>query len=582
MRLAHLGDETLVGQTLDGRYEVTEELGRGGMGVVYRARQKYLDRDLALKVLRRSLLDDPNNAQRFLQEARAVSRLSNPHTVTVYDFGVSEDGRLYFTMELLEGETVGALIGREGPLDYKTAVALTSQACDSLAEAHAQGIWHRDLKPDNMFLTLDPEGEVRLKILDFGLARLEGAPQVATTAGVVRGTAQYLSPEQALSGRIDGRSDIYSLAVTLYEMLTGEPPFMGETPLAICNSHLTRSPPAIAEKRPELTLPDALCRTVMLALEKDPEGRPQTVREFAGALSASIGCTLPDTGPIATVSLPPPPAREETPAQTWQPVFRRSLRLCMESLENITGSGKRRPVLRALCWGALGLAIVIGAMLSLEVDTPVTKKDPGRKAAAITHAEPQQDAARPKPPAKKRNRGRPKVVASQSKETDSSAVPPATQHPRATVKTTAINASARQKPVQQEAVAVWAGWRTLMPPEQSVGVATDVPAATADEDAPTPTEKAVDRRTTSPETPLEIALPTPVDEVPVPTAESTSEYTLIPHTPPTKLKGGASDMTVLATDAETEQVGDYTKLPIAPQSASKNRWTAPAHDGIVQ
>ena len=296
--LALLGEDSLVGMTLADRYVVLEELGRGGMGVVYRAEQKYLNREVALKVLRKSLLEDSNNAKRFLQEARAASGLSSPHTVTVHDFGVSEDGRLYFAMELLEGETVGDLLRRDGPIAPARAVALVVQACDSLSEAHERGIWHRDIKPHNMFVTEGRGSTERLKILDFGIARLEEASLVATTAGVVCGTAQYVSPEQALSGDVDGRSDIYSLGVTLYEMLAGEPPFSHGTPVAICTSHLSDPPPPLHEKNPALKAREPLCKVVMQALEKLPADRPQTVREFGEALLQAMGEELPATGNI--------------------------------------------------------------------------------------------------------------------------------------------------------------------------------------------------------------------------------------------------------------------------------------------
>ena len=585
LRLAKLGEETLVGQTLDDRYEVLEELGRGGMGVVYRVRQKYLDRDLALKVLRRSLLDDPNNAKRFLLEARAASSLSSPHTVTVYDFGVSDDGRLYFTMELLEGETVGDLLQRQGPLEYTTAVALVMQACSSLAEAHERGIWHRDLKPDNMFLTREPGGDLHLKILDFGLARLEGTPQVETTAGVVRGTAFYLSPEQALSGRIDGRSDIYSLGVTLYEMLAGEPPFTGETPVGICNNHLTRSPPDISEKNPGVNVPVALADTVMQALKKSPGERPQTVQEFAEALAASVGHGPPTAARVTTPPMPPPPLRQEEPAPSWQPVLRRSLRLCVEALggdqvEKTGGRGGR--VGRALLWGAVGVALVAATLLSLEVSEPAVTETPAPETAAASVAKEGPEEALPRLSEEQTSR-KPSVAP----ELPRKAAAPTTIHPREHDRLPASEAAAVEPAGNgdaepRQASINWHGWGSLGPPEPAADLARGGPAAPAGNTDPLPTGRKANQREARPGKSEEHARPAAGDTVAKPAEEVASEYTLLPVAPPAAAEPDEYTDGNRAPATKTEQVGDYTKLPVPPFSSSNNRWTPPAHDGIVQ
>ena len=172
--LASIAGSNLVGVVVDGRYTITDVLGRGGMGVVYRARQAYLNRDVALKVMRRDLSEDTSMIRRFLQEAKSASKLTSPHTVTIHDFGLTPDGQMYFTMELLEGLSLDELRRAEGTIPFPRAVRLAVQCCHSLSEAHGHGIWHRDMKPENVIITRGKRGQDHAKILDFGIAKVRG------------------------------------------------------------------------------------------------------------------------------------------------------------------------------------------------------------------------------------------------------------------------------------------------------------------------------------------------------------------------------------------------------------------------
>jgi Tol biopolymer transport system component len=279
-----------------GPYEVVSPLGAGGMGEVYRARDERLGREVALKVLPESMASDPDRLKRFEREARATAALSHPNVLAVFDIG-SHDGRTFVVSELLDGATLGTRL-EIGPLPTREALSLAAQACRGLAVAHARGIIHRDVKPDNLFLTKSG----LLKILDFGLAHVSGDSSGATDgttasrltdAGTILGTVRYMSPEQAKGLSIDARSDLFSLGVVLYEMLAGRHPFKRATSAETMTAILRDDPPM------EGSLPSVLDQIVRRCLEKDPEQRFQTARDLEFALS-----TLSGSSPI-DVAVPP-------------------------------------------------------------------------------------------------------------------------------------------------------------------------------------------------------------------------------------------------------------------------------------
>ena len=290
--LVESGHDPLLGVTLAGRFTVLSRIGSGSMGSVYRARQAAVGRDVALKIVRRDRAYDPETKARFEREARAVSMLTSPHTVTAFDFGEAEDGSWFLALEMLEGETLGERLRRERRLHWVEALRFAREALKSLAEAHAQGIIHRDLKPDNLFLarTHDPAGEHEVcKILDFGIAkwvRDEEAPvdQLETLAGTVFGTPRYMSPEQAQGIQLDPRSDLYSLGVLLFQMLAGRAPFIDDDAVVVMAKHIKNAPPSFEEAAPGVDIPFAVELAVRHALEKLPEKRPSNAEHMLSEL----------------------------------------------------------------------------------------------------------------------------------------------------------------------------------------------------------------------------------------------------------------------------------------------------------
>jgi len=283
----------LIGQTIVGRYAVDSVLGVGGMGVVYKAHQASVDREVAIKVLMPEMIADENLIKRFELEARASSRLSHPNTITVYDFG-RENDLLYIVMELLQGASLEAEIKSEGAFDWTRALTITAQVCGSLAEAHEKKIVHRDIKPDNIFLQSIEGGRDFVKVLDFGVAKLrdKGIQDVTLTqAGIIFGTPKYMSPEQAKAKELDGRSDVYSLGIVLWEMLMGKVPFTAEDPVSILIQHVHDKPRPFAEVRPDLQLPAELEQVVLKAVAKDRDERFASAAEFRGVLESMLGTT---------------------------------------------------------------------------------------------------------------------------------------------------------------------------------------------------------------------------------------------------------------------------------------------------
>jgi len=265
------------------------------MGVVYRARDRVLDRTVAVKVLPVELADDHVLIERFEREARAVARLSHPNIVSVYDSGRDADVR-YIVMEYVPGVSLAQLLREREQLPVPEAVEIAAQIASALAAAHAAGIVHRDVKPGNVMV--DPSGAV--KVLDFGIARATTDIALTRTA-MVLGSAPYIAPETALGRSADARSDIYSLGCVLYEMLTGRPPFIGELPAVVMNQHATAEPLPPRELRPEI--PGALEALVLQMLAKLPLDRPQSARELVGALRRTL------QEPTAATAVVAPPAR---------------------------------------------------------------------------------------------------------------------------------------------------------------------------------------------------------------------------------------------------------------------------------
>ncbi|MFM7199849.1 MAG: protein kinase domain-containing protein [Myxococcota bacterium] len=282
-------DDPLVGQLLDGRYRIGSLLAQGGMGKVYRAEQLSLGRQVAIKTLHlteQQAGHDPSFRQRFALEAAATSRLSSPHTVTIFDYGRTESDLYYIVMELVDGQTLSQLMRREGKLPPARALNITRQLALALREAHRRGIVHRDIKPANILLTRD--GLETVKVLDFGIAKMlqpepmlsVETPMEITRSGTLLGTPEYMAPE-AMTGKADHRSDLYSLGVVLYLMLAGKLPYKGGSPAETIMMVLHEAPPKLPM---ELGLPPTLILMIEKLMARNPEDRFQSVDELWATL----------------------------------------------------------------------------------------------------------------------------------------------------------------------------------------------------------------------------------------------------------------------------------------------------------
>jgi eukaryotic-like serine/threonine-protein kinase len=294
----------LTGTVLSGRYRLEQKLGSGGMSTVYLARDETLERWVAAKVLHREISDQPDQIERFRREARTVAQLSHPNVVSVIDAG-EDGGHPYIVFEYVEGETLKERIERVGRLPLDEAAAYAIEVGRGLAAAHARRMVHRDVKPQNVLI--DAEG--RAKVTDFGIAR-ELESEGLTATGRVLGTTDYVSPEQAMGQNVDARSDIYSLGVVLYEMLTGRPPFSAETLVGVAMKHVNEAMPDIQVRRPEVS--SALAAVIERATVKDPKGRypdmATMLDDLESALEVEIARAGSSTGEATNVlrSVPGP------------------------------------------------------------------------------------------------------------------------------------------------------------------------------------------------------------------------------------------------------------------------------------
>ncbi len=270
-----------MGELIAGRYELEELVGTGGMSSVYRAHDRQLERNVALKVLHERLGADDEHVSRFRHEARAVAQLSHPNVVTVID-RFEEGGRQYIVFEYVDGENLKQLCERTGPLPVRRALEIAVAVADGLAYAHEHGVVHRDVKPQNVLLSRDGE----IKVTDFGIARSLDAESGLTLTGTVLGTSSYLSPEQASGLRVTPAADVYSLGVVLYELLAGEVPFPGGNQVVVALKHVNEPPPSLLERRPDV--PARLAAAVAQALQKDPERRFASMAAFAAELRACL------------------------------------------------------------------------------------------------------------------------------------------------------------------------------------------------------------------------------------------------------------------------------------------------------
>ena len=406
--------DELLGQLLGERYRLESRLGEGGMGVVYGGRHIIIDKPVAVKVLRREYSQDERQAERFLREAKAATRIGHPNIVDITDFGTLPNGQIYFVMEFLVGHTLAWEVRRFGAISAARCIKLGVQICRALSAAHAKGIVHRDLKPENIFIvnpsTVDTAERTTghpddtIKLLDFGIAKFawEADGKRLTRAGSVFGTPQYMAPEQAAGQDADHRLDIYAMGCILYEMLTGELPFIADTFMATLSKHLFDQPTPPRQLKPDLHIRPAIEAVILKAMQKEPDARFQSAAELGAALAACAeqgDLPASDTVPDEEEE-PPPPVAPSPPTE-----------LVVAPLASQPPLARRGPGL--VFWLPLALLVLgAGSFAAWQITrsrstTPPERKTPeaarlrdaGRKAAAgpVTDpdAGPQPDARAP-------------------------------------------------------------------------------------------------------------------------------------------------------------------------------------------
>jgi len=357
----------LVGAIVADRYCVLRKLGEGGMGQVYLAEHVKMGRKSALKVLHPGLVSDVDAISRFNREAANASRISHPNVAAVYDFGETPDGLIYLAMEFVDGPSLTTLIAQQGALAPPRAAEILRQTADALAAAHDMGIVHRDLKPDNIMLARTRDGGDLVKVVDFGIAKAAGnTAQNVTKTGLVVGTPAYMSPEQLAGDTLDGRSDIYSLALVAFNMLTGALPFPADSAQESMIMRLTDQPKRLAEMRPEVAWPPDVQAVIDRGLERSAPDRYQSASEFGKALEQAVE-RMPESRASAartvvldTVAIPPTRVAPEPPA--------------------VSVSGKSRSKLVPIL-GAVVAAGIIVAVTAVAAPKLLRRNSPSRPAS---------------------------------------------------------------------------------------------------------------------------------------------------------------------------------------------------------
>jgi eukaryotic-like serine/threonine-protein kinase len=396
--------DPLLGRTINGRFKIVSVIARGGMGKVYRAEQAPLGRICALKVLSPKYEGDrdPEFHKRFFLEAATAAKLTHPNTVTVFDYGQSDD--IYFiAMEYIEGRTLHRVLREEGPFAEERAAHIASQICRSLREAHGQGVVHRDLKPGNILLSERDGENDNVKVLDFGLVKdVSGEAEDLTQAGLFMGSPKYMAPEQILGGEISAKTDIYSLGVLMYEMLTGKVPFDRGASVGTLMAHVNEAPPDMRTQNPNIALSATMEQVVLRCLEKDPAKRFASMKDLLNGLKriGANGSAMTDTSeslPLARLDsgaisigrvIPEPQATPSgllgmTPSGVLSPESSRRVQplFASPSITDMLSTGSSPPEAdlgarpakgRGYIWGlvAAGVAVGIGAMVFITSSKP--------------------------------------------------------------------------------------------------------------------------------------------------------------------------------------------------------------------
>jgi serine/threonine-protein kinase len=350
-----------VGSVIAERYHVLKKLGEGGMGQVYLAEHVKMGRQSAVKVMHPSMVQDAEALSRFNREAANASRIDHPNVAGIYDFGETPDGLVYLAMQYVEGETLTQIVRKHGALPPHRAAEITRQAAEGLHVAHGAGIVHRDLKPDNIMVSKDRDGLDCVKVVDFGIAKAAGVKsQKVTRTGTVVGTPEYMSPEQLAGEDVDGRSDLYSLALVAFNMLTGDLPFPAETTQTAMIMRLTEKPRSLAQMYPHVAWPDEVQAVMSKALERDVRLRYETTREFGRALHAAI---------------------EQMPARSTSEPETRVIDAVVPATTAVTSSSARPTVSTRKKRAMMGLG-VFGGLVAIVAGVVVSQGALGRSSAA--------------------------------------------------------------------------------------------------------------------------------------------------------------------------------------------------------
>jgi serine/threonine protein kinase len=366
-------DPLLGRDLLNGQFQIVRKIGTGGMGAVYEAAQPSVNGKVAVKILHAKLANRKDLVSRFNREAAAMSHLSHPNTVKVLVYGEDEkDGLLYIVMEYLEGKNLNQTVRAEGPMAAERAVPMLVQACHALQEAHEKGIVHRDLKPENIFVCNQGGMKDFVKVLDFGLAKvtereMRPGSMVLTQEGMVFGTPEFMSPEQAQGKTLDARSDIYSLAVILYEVLTGKLPFEAKSPMEYIQLHVQKEPIPLSQRVAGKTFPPALDAVIAKALAKERDERYQTAAEFAQALQQAVG-QQPISHQISPTGISP------VPASAPQSRPQESSRAAPPSDSRPSSLVAAVPVSQGVPLAFVAVAFVVGMLVALGIAFVAFKK----------------------------------------------------------------------------------------------------------------------------------------------------------------------------------------------------------------
>jgi serine/threonine-protein kinase len=380
--------DPLPGRLIAGNFRIEQLIGQGAMGNVYRAEQLSLGKAVAVKVLHPHLMADEKLVGRFKREAKSASRLNHPNSIQIIDSGQDQDGTLYIAMELLVGRDLAHVIRDDFPLSLPRIVRIMTQVMAALDEAHAQGVIHRDLKPSNIML-IERRGEKDfVKVCDFGIAKAttgeDDRQQMLTIQGLVCGTPEYMSPEQARAETLDGRADLYSAAVILYQLVTGDIPFRADSPMGIVSRHLAEVPVRPSARRPDLPIPKVLDELVLRGMEKDRSKRFASAVDFRAALEAVVSPTPGQYTPVPPSSIPTLAAGETATIPPVPPA---------EKFGTTADLTTRRSGQRSAVAGVLVAALLVGAGAAAFIVTRSASRVPALALPAPAPSPPPPTAA---------------------------------------------------------------------------------------------------------------------------------------------------------------------------------------------